>query len=94
MLKPPPKYVSRTEPTPERVQQVYECTHQANMFCRYLGCYTAHNVSEAMRERDAGLHDKTEYRQRLTQLIEVNKNRHDTVGLAETLAAKRELEVL
>jgi hypothetical protein len=59
---------------------------EAQRYVRYLGCWTFVNPTDAAKRRDP-----EEYKALLRQLIEVNKTRHDQIGMFETQYAKQAL---
>lgn len=62
---------------------------QAERYVQLLGCWGFANPTDAAKRRSP-----VEYKKFLLQLIEVNKNRTDKVGVWEIEAAKIELSKL
>lgn len=62
---------------------------QADEFVEYLGCWKTANPKAALASRS-----DADYRRLLHKLIEVNANRHDSMGRCEILAAKMALDRL
>lgn len=62
---------------------------EAQRYVKYLCCWKFANPVDAAKRRDP-----REYRQRLLQLIEINKSRIDQAGKWEIAAAIKELAKL